>query len=85
MFARRGEAQARGFRFRRLIAGVAAVVLGIGALTLGTLGAGASPAQAAPNSGIVVGGVTITPADTQATVGDTLRVDGTWDASEANP
>lgn len=33
----------------------------------------------------MVGNVTITPADTQATVGDTLTVSGEWDATEADP
>lgn len=44
-----------------------------------------SMAYAVPNPDIVVGDITITPADEQATVGDTLTISGTWDASEANP
>lgn len=44
-----------------------------------------SVAVAAPNPAIVVGDVTITPADTQATVGDILTVSGSWDATQADP
>lgn len=44
-----------------------------------------SLAAAAPNPAIVVGDVTIEPADVQATVDDTLTVSGSWDATQANP
>lgn len=43
-------------------------------------------ASAEPNSAIEVSGVTITSQDGgQATVGDTLTVSGSWDATEADP
>lgn len=42
-------------------------------------------ASAAPNTGIAVGGVSIIPADAQLKLGDTAVVEGTWDASTANP
>jgi len=42
-------------------------------------------ALAAPNPEIVVGNVTISPADAQPTIGDALTVAGEWDATEADP
>jgi len=65
---------------RRLTALVASVGLALAAVVVLP-----SAAHAAPNAGIVVGDVTIAPADTQATIGDTLTVSGPWDASAADP
>ncbi|MFK4731282.1 DUF5979 domain-containing protein [Agromyces mediolanus] len=65
---------------RRLLALIGSIGLALTAVVVLP-----SAAFAAPNSAIVVGDVTITPADTQATVGDTLTVSGSWDASAAAP
>nr|WP_314843369.1 DUF5979 domain-containing protein [uncultured Microbacterium sp.] len=67
-------------RLRRIVAAVAA--LGIALVTLVAM---PTAAYAAPNAGIVVGAVSISPADAQPTVGDTLLVSGSWDASDADP
>jgi len=59
----------------------------LGTLTLALVGLVAVPtaAYADPNGNIVVGSVSIAPADVQATVGDTLTVSGEWDARAADP
>ncbi|MBM9465469.1 LPXTG cell wall anchor domain-containing protein [Aeromicrobium sp. YIM 150415] len=45
-----------------------------------------SPASAAPNPRIVVDGITLSwDGEGQVEIGDTLRLDGTWDASDAEP
>lgn len=64
----------------RLAGGVA-----VAGLALVSLVAAPAAAIAAPNMGIVVGAVTIAPAGTQPTVGDTLTVSGDWDARAADP
>lgn len=69
-----------GRQLRRFIAGLS----GVGIVLVGLVSM-PSMAAAAPNAAIVVGSVTITPADAQATVGDTLAVSGTWDAIDADP
>lgn len=63
------------------------VTAAIGAIGLALVAFVAVPtaAYAAPNPDIIVGDVTITPSDAQATVGDTLTVSGEWDARAANP
>lgn len=66
--------------FRRLIAALAAGLLAVIGLV-----AVPSAAVAAQNQEIAVGGVSIEPADAQATIGDELTVSGTWDATKANP
>ncbi len=80
--ARSSAPRSRGILgiFRRVTAAAAAVTLALVALV-----AVPTAAYAAPNGDIVVGAVTITPADVQATVGDTLTVSGEWDASAADP
>lgn len=62
-------------------------VAGLSAVGIALIGLVAMPsmAAAAPNAAIVVGDVAIAPADAQATVGDTLTVSGSWDASAADP
>lgn len=65
---------------RRVVAVVAAAGIALVALV-----AMPAAAYAAPNAGIVVGAVTIAPEDVQPTIGDTLTVSGSWDASEADP
>jgi len=65
---------------RRLLALVASIGLALAAVVVLP-----SAAHAAPNTGILVGDVVIAPADTQATIGDTLTVSGSWDASAADP
>ncbi|GGR28977.1 DUF5979 domain-containing protein [Agromyces mediolanus] len=65
---------------RRLLAFVASIGLALVAVVVLP-----SAAHAAPNPAIVVGDVTIAPADTQATIGDSLTVSGSWNASEADP
>lgn len=65
---------------RRIVAGV--VAAGIASLALVGM---PTAAYGAPNAGILVGAVTIAPADVQPTIGDTLTVSGRWDASEADP
>ena len=63
---------------------IAAVIAVVG-VALAAVVAVPTAALAAPNGAIVVGNVTIAPADTQATVGDRLTVSGDWDATEASP
>ncbi|WP_106815484.1 DUF5979 domain-containing protein [Microbacterium timonense] len=65
---------------QRLTAAIGAIGLALVALV-----AVPTAASAAPNPAILVGDVTIAPADQQATVGDTLTVSGDWDARAANP
>ena len=80
--ARSSAPRSRGILgiYRRVTAAAAAVTLALVALV-----AVPTAAYAAPNGDIIVGAVTITPADVQATVGDTLTVSGEWDASAADP
>lgn len=59
--------------------------LTVGFLAIVGIVAMPSIAAAAPNPAIVVGDVAIEPADVQATVGDTLTVSGSWDATQASP
>ncbi|MEZ3162173.1 DUF5979 domain-containing protein [Microbacterium sp. BWT-B31] len=61
-----------------------AAVAAVGVVVV-ALVAAPTAAHAAPNPDIVVGGVSITPADRQAAVGDTLTVSGEWDATDADP
>lgn len=63
------------------------VMAGAGVVVLAALGLVAMPsvAHAAPNAEIVVTNVAISPADAQATIGDSLTVSGDWDASAADP
>lgn len=77
---RRAPARPRAGILRR-VAAVAAVV----GIALTAVVAVPSAALAAPNGDILVENVTITPADTQATVGDRLTVSGEWDATDAMP
>lgn len=65
--------------FRALAAGLVATVATALALTV------TPAAVAAPNPAILVGGVTLAPSGEQLTVGDTVTVSGTWDATEADP
>ena len=70
--------------------GILAAVVAVLTMLVMTLGGALQPAQAAtPNSGIIVGPASIQrvedPANGQATVGDTLKVTGSWDATDANP
>ncbi len=67
---------------RRLLIVVAAVLVGFA----GALVTVASPASAAPNPKIIVDGIELSwDGEGQVEIGDTLRLDGTWDASDAEP
>lgn len=63
----------------------AMAAIGVVGLALVALVSVPTAAHADPNGAIVVGNVTIAPADVQATVGDTLTVSGAWDATAADP
>ncbi|UNK70818.1 DUF5979 domain-containing protein [Microbacterium sp. H1-D42] len=65
---------------RRIVA-----ALSVGLLAIIGLVSVPAAAVAAANSDIVVGDVTLTPDDGQLTVGDTVTVSGSWDATMANP
>ncbi|WP_308797518.1 DUF5979 domain-containing protein [Agromyces silvae] len=73
-------------RSRRPVLRRVGAVLAALALTVTSAVMLPAAAVAAPNPAIVVGDVTVTSADGgQATVGDTLTVSGTWDATTADP
>lgn len=59
--------------------------LTVGLLAVVGLVAVPNAAVAAQNTAIIVGDVAIKPADAQATIGDTLTVSGSWDATTADP
>jgi len=81
----RGPRRGHEARPRSAVRRVMALV-GVAAVTAATFLALPTAAEAAgQNTAIVVGDITIAPADTQATVGDTLTVSGSWDASDADP
>ncbi len=66
--------------------GAAFASFAVVATSLVAAGLGATAAHAAPNPSIVVNEVSISSSDGgQATVGDTLTIAGSWDASAANP
>lgn len=66
--------------------GAAFAAVAVVATSLVTVGMGVGSAQAATNPSIVVSEVSVSSVDgDQATVGDTLTISGSWDASEANP
>jgi LPXTG-motif cell wall-anchored protein len=72
-------------RRRSLLRRMGAAVLAA-ALAGATLVTAPTAAQAAPNPAIVVGDVVLTSTDGgQATVGDTMTLSGTWDATAADP
>ncbi|MFP1602861.1 DUF5979 domain-containing protein [Microbacterium sp. 2216-1] len=57
----------------------------VGLLAIIGLVAAPAAAVAATNAAIAIGGVTIEPADAKLTIGDSVTVSGTWDASTADP
>ncbi|WP_029144911.1 DUF5979 domain-containing protein [Microbacterium luticocti] len=76
----------RGGRFGARVGTRLAAVLGTVGVVLASVIAVPAMAQAAgPNDKITVGEITISPADAQAKVGDTLTISGAWDASHAQP
>ncbi|HWS50896.1 MAG TPA: DUF5979 domain-containing protein [Microbacterium sp.] len=74
-------APSRSGGLRRVLSAFTVLGLAFAALVAAPLAA-----SAAPNPNVVVAEVVLTSEDGgQATVGDTLTVSGSWDASEANP
>ncbi|MDR5701705.1 Ig-like domain-containing protein [Agromyces aerolatus] len=79
--ARRSRRRSNAPLVRRLGAVLAALTLAVTSAVMLP-----AAATAAPNPAIVVGDVTVTSSDgEQATVGDTLTVSGSWDATTADP
>ncbi|WP_309105043.1 DUF5979 domain-containing protein [Microbacterium sp.] len=75
------EAPSRSGGLRRILSAFTVVGLAIAAAVAAPLAA-----SAAPNPNVIVTDVILTSADgAQATVGDTLTVSGSWDASAADP
>lgn len=74
-------APSRSGGLRRVLSAFTVLGLAVAAMVSTPLAA-----SAAPNPNVVVADVVLTSADGgQATVGDTLTVSGSWDASQANP